>query len=284
MPRRQAVALAAVLLMTSASPVAADGTGSHLGPVSPQLVSRIGQVRARVADVRAALASADLSTNLRGALSTAGFPLEVRVAPAAIPGWAASAIRELPSELRVPVGGVIAAVGAGSVLVNRAIAESPGAVRDTRTALATLRRGERPRHTPGETADSLRVGAATAAASLLVTEAVDRALPLMRALSQGRSTASLGSPAAGEAAACDVLDQPQVCIGSEGVNQYDTDASVLIDLGGNDTYANNAGGADGLTLQRRDRTLPSRHGPDDGTTARVVGSGCWPELTLYVRM
>src|SRR5204862_2057868 len=45
----------------------------------------------------------------------------------------------------------------------------------------------------------------------------------------------------GSAPACDVLDEtPVLCVGGTGSNVYTANEEVLIDLGGDDTYANGA--------------------------------------------
>ena len=49
----------------------------------------------------------------------------------------------------------------------------------------------------------------------------------------------------GRSTECDVLDRmPEVCIGGTGPNIYRRDADLLVDLGGDDTYQNSAGGSD----------------------------------------
>lgn len=73
--------------------------------------------------------------------------------------------------------------------------------------------------------------------ALLLSNEIDAALPAL---------ASYGGPLprSGAESGCDVLDLPNVCIGGEQDNTYDVDKALLIDLGGDDTYHNSAGGAD----------------------------------------
>jgi hypothetical protein len=76
-------------------------------------------------------------------------------------------------------------------------------------------------------------------AALVLAAALDRYLPdLQTAASQLQS--QVGSSAAG----CDLLDEtPLLCVGSAANNSYTQNEIMLIDLGGDDTYNNNAGGA-----------------------------------------
>lgn len=76
------------------------------------------------------------------------------------------------------------------------------------------------------------------AAGLMVADAIDRTLPdLVLAASQS-------GPEHGDSE-CDIAEQPKIlCVGGLGSNTYVNDYALQIDLGGNDTYRNSAGGAD----------------------------------------
>jgi hypothetical protein len=72
----------------------------------------------------------------------------------------------------------------------------------------------------------------------LLGRALDRYLPELLAPT-GRT-----SPAGTSADGCDLVDRlPTLCVGSEADNTYISSAALLVDLGGNDTYRNSAGGA-----------------------------------------
>lgn len=92
----------------------------------------------------------------------------------------------------------------------------------------------------GETTPALdRAAKEGAGAALIVAEALDRYLDDIR-----QAGATVPSRAGSAVVGCDVLDQtPFLCVGSDADNTYGTDQMLLIDLGGNDTYTNSAGGA-----------------------------------------
>jgi hypothetical protein len=74
--------------------------------------------------------------------------------------------------------------------------------------------------------------------ALVLAEAIDRALPVLRA-----HAATLRSPSA-RFAGCDLVEQaPAVCIGGNGANTISGDFALVIDLGGNDIHRGSAGGA-----------------------------------------
>ncbi|MFN2543628.1 MAG: hypothetical protein ABR600_03515 [Actinomycetota bacterium] len=80
-------------------------------------------------------------------------------------------------------------------------------------------------------------------AAAVVARAVDASMPALRRAAASRSGA--GRAASG----CDLLDQSNICVGGVGDNVFTADEELIVDLGGNDTYRNNAGGAPNATLQ-----------------------------------
>ncbi|MGH2711447.1 MAG: hypothetical protein ACRDH9_09625 [Actinomycetota bacterium] len=81
--------------------------------------------------------------------------------------------------------------------------------------------------------------AAVDRAAAIVASAIDSALPRLSTMRE------LGS--AEQVAGCDIADQPPaLCIAGDGQNTITEDYALVVDLGGNDTHANSAGGADSL--------------------------------------
>ncbi|MHB8718167.1 MAG: autotransporter outer membrane beta-barrel domain-containing protein [Candidatus Dormibacteria bacterium] len=75
--------------------------------------------------------------------------------------------------------------------------------------------------------------------ALTVAAAIDSELPALE------SYAATLAPSHLAVSGCDVVDDtPLLCIGGNGDNTYTQDEALLIDLGGNNTYHNSAGGAD----------------------------------------
>jgi hypothetical protein len=111
-----------------------------------------------------------------------------------------------------------------------------------------------------------------------VADAVDRALPALRAY------ASLLDPSNSQVAGCDIVDQiPVLCVGGTGANTYTQDASLVVDLGGDDVHRHSAGGAEleinglgvavTLDLDGHDRyeNVPERSSLSMGAAAPGVG-------------
>jgi hypothetical protein len=86
--RRLVLLLLTGALVVTTSPAIATEAPSGLSAVSPELSARVANVRSEIAAVRAALAHDDLSSGLRGALGTAGFPLHSFGSVLVLPGWA----------------------------------------------------------------------------------------------------------------------------------------------------------------------------------------------------
>ncbi|MDQ3991538.1 MAG: hypothetical protein M3245_04405, partial [Actinomycetota bacterium] len=78
----------------------------------------------------------------------------------------------------------------------------------------------------------------TLRAAAILASALDASLPGLR-----RAAADAPAPAH-SGAGCDVLDAPPLCVGGTGSNTYSEFETVVIDLGGDDVYKNNAGGAE----------------------------------------
>jgi hypothetical protein len=82
-------------------------------------------------------------------------------------------------------------------------------------------------------------------AAALVARTIDRTLPELRAYAAAIPATPAVPTATGTG--CDTLDAtPALCIGGAADNTYTADEALTVDLGGNDTYQNSAGGADPL--------------------------------------
>jgi hypothetical protein len=104
-------------------------------------------------------------------------------------------------------------------------------------------------------------------AARIIGRAVDAELPRLReAVSTLQPSPSLGFEVDG----CDVLDAlPELCVGGTDNNRYREDAALLIDLGGNDTYNNSAGGADPVDGNDLDVSIVIDVAGDDRYSARL---------------
>jgi hypothetical protein len=81
-------------------------------------------------------------------------------------------------------------------------------------------------------------------AAAIVARAVDASIPALR------RAAALGPHADQASNGCDEVDQsPNLCVGGTASNVYTQDEAVIVDLGGDDTYRNNAGGAPNATTK-----------------------------------
>lgn len=203
--------------------------------------ARVGAHRARVADVRTGMLGGTYLSRVTAILKADGGPL-----PAVPPLPTAPPLTGVPSTLGGPLAGLAAAVRAATRLfdgtapdlneVLRAAAAPP--VWGGRPAARTMGGG------PGIPVPAPRVARPTetrdpaaARAALLIAAALDRYLPALQASTSSRHS---GRTVEG----CDVLDEtPTLCVGSAADNTYAEDEALLIDLGGNDTYRNSAGGS-----------------------------------------
>jgi hypothetical protein len=249
----------------SADVVAAGGLSASGGAISYLPTgsrARVERVRATVGDLRSGIAHDSYLAKMLATMTASGAQ------PPAVPALPVPTARQreqtssLPAPLQAPVAGLYAAV--------RQAAATLGTIpsRDIRAAWThTLRQsavGDRtPRFavqrkimqrsgravTMGVQAPDRqrrfttpaihRAAVHSPAASLLIAGALDTYLPSITA---GARTSP--APPGVRAAGCDQLDlTPYLCVGTSADNTYAADEMLLIDLGGNDTYANTAGGA-----------------------------------------
>jgi len=174
-------------------------------------------------------------------------------------GGRAPDLSDVPRQIRKEVAILLNAIGIAKTLTDNAIAEAELAAESNRSRsqdangwealnLFLYRRGVLPhKHLmppwPSEP-DGVRIDREIAlAAAAVVASSIDHTLTRLAAHAGSlprRSSSDRGAPPS-----CDVVDQlPTLCVGNTGKNSYRKDAELLIDLGGNDTYSNSAGGAD----------------------------------------
>ena len=183
----------------------------------------------RVREVRGAVSTLRLETSLRAA---AGL-IDVAVADAdASPGTAPA---ELPATIRDEVGGLASAVVEARRLVRSSVLRQDLSAATIHRLFIRVMTAER------EVAER---------AARQMEGVVDPALMLRAAVLLGRHIDALvaaSGPARSverTAVGCDLVDQPNLCVGGPGANTYDSDRALLVDLGGDDVYTNSAGGAD----------------------------------------
>jgi hypothetical protein len=204
----------------------------------------VTSVQARIAEIKSGLESPRYLPRMRTLLGTnpgsIRFEGDSARRSTSIPRL--SALRGLPAPLVQPVARLATAVADASEIMGRV---PPTFVRHiVEDAIAsTVRRssarlsGPAALGAPNADAVARKVASRAGRAALIIAAAMDRSLPSLRAWS-GR--AESGDSVAG----CDLLDQtPYLCVGSDVDNRYTSSESLLIDLGGNDTYAGSAGGA-----------------------------------------
>ncbi|HEV3474279.1 MAG TPA: hypothetical protein VG602_02825, partial [Actinomycetota bacterium] len=237
---------------------------------APASTSRFAAWQARRDDAferlhvtRALVQTGGLSGAVRAAAGLANVGIDSKAPPA--PG---------PSE---PFGDLVAAVERAEETVRRAVdlaAVDPADVQQHVTRLIEAGGGSVP-----AAADAAVDQSALYQAAFVIAAAVDQTL---------RSELPSGH-AAGTAVTvgCEVLDQhPALCIGGSGANRYEKDYALLVDLGGDDVYANSAGGADptrnglGVSIvldlagaDRYETSLPAASGARAVQGAGVAGVG-----------
>lgn len=189
---------------------------------------------ARLERARELTSTGSLADAFRAAASLSDLAAEpAAAAPASLPA-------ALPESLAWPVARILGAIDAVSALGRAAV--GPG-VRDLfdelTSAFVNLRDAETLAHDLARlqpridrTVDRDQL----AAAGMTITSALDDALPALRAY------AATLAPSTARVVGCDVADAaPVLCIGHTGANTYTADYALLIDLGGDDTYANGGG-------------------------------------------
>jgi hypothetical protein len=170
--------------------------------------------------------------------------------------------RAAPSTLRRALASIVAAVGRADRIIRHGAAARLASRYTLRQALGWAAGASPP---PGLATVS-PVPALRAAA--LIGSAVDGAMPALRAAAA--STPS--SQSDGTAPACDLLDEPQtLCVGGTGNNLYTANEKVLIDLGGDDTYANGAGYASESAAVVVDLSGNDRYDPTGLASGQGVG-------------
>lgn len=224
MARRSWVVFASLVLL--ALPAGSTATSDPLSFIPDRHRARLVGATTTVERTRAALAGGTFVDRVTAVLALTGTIDQQRPSAAdamsALDGLS-TAVRTAATELAVPPTDMRDALAlAGRWAVDNL--EAPG--RDARSArpapLSQL---------PQSVRESLRRLPAVAAT---VAAALDAYLPALAA------QAATGQQVTG----CDVIDRrPWLCVGSAGDNTYDTDAALLVDLGGNDTYHGSAGGA-----------------------------------------
>lgn len=128
----------------------------------------------------------------------------------------------LPPSLQIPIAGLDSAVQQAEAIVG-----APHLTRALALAAAS------PHKIPSW---AERTAARSEEAALVIASALDTYLPILQATAGPAS----GAPAK----SCDLLDQsPVLCVGSGANNTHTASSVLLIDLGGNDTYRNSAGGS-----------------------------------------
>lgn len=231
-----------------------DGVAVNDPLLARSLVVR-DDVLGRVADARALIEQGSLEGALRATVkmrSGYSFHREPEIAPQT--PHLASIIEAVPSQMKQSIAMILSSFTRASDVLRR---HGPDLVVERHFDLPTLAHLEeglpepvlgpqasvramlRPlirRRVPTRPTGS---GSSRFVASLTIATAIDRALPRIVAYADDHT------PTAKKVSGCDLVDQlPLLCIGGSGNNHYEDDAALLIDLGGEDSYSNSAGGAD----------------------------------------
>jgi hypothetical protein len=224
--------------------------------------ARVARVRATVRDLRAGIAHDSYLAKMLATMRASGAqPPGVPALPVPT-GGQREQMSTLPAPLQAPVAGLYAAVHQAASMMG-AIPSADlhaawthtlrqSSVGDHTPRFAVQREIMRPsgravtmgvrapdRQRQFTTPAIHHAAVRSPAASLLIAEALDTYLP-------GITAGAAAAPAAnrGGAGGCDQLDlTPYLCVGTTADNTYAADEMLLIDLGGNDSYTNSAGGA-----------------------------------------
>ena len=240
------VLLVGTIAVSLFSPTAAKAINAEVTAPSASADHVRMQMRSSVDEVRAAAATGRLGEIVRNAAMLADVPLPEQ--PAAGLGLTAPG-----DDLDTTVTQLLAAVEAGAASA-RAAVRGPAPDVDAEEALAALTSGDDwPPTTAAEIAvlqqrvadlqadaDAHIDETALYAATLSIATAIDRALPALRTI--GQATTSSAARVTG----CDLIDEPPaLCVGGAGSNTYEQDYTLLVDLGGDDVYLNEAATARG---------------------------------------
>lgn len=241
-----------------ASPAAAVGASGG-ATVPAEAIARLDRAVERLATGR--LADAVLAAS-----ELAGVRVEE---PQPAP---AQAIAGVPRVLAGPVLELLAAVRTAEALSAQALRAAPATVdRANRSLISALARSRgladetrAARRWERRWADAVDRGSLHAAA-LVLSRTIDRTVPAL--------AAAADAVPEGTGDACDVVDTPVLCIGGNGANTHSADFPLLIDLGGDDTYTNAAGGGDPVAGGPAVSVVIDLGGNDTYTAALPVASG-----------
>lgn len=242
---------ATVTALTMPAAVHAAGLatiGSRALPHEPAAAAAArATAQARVDTVRTAVATGRVEAAVIAAAGLGGLiaqPVEVGSDPVP-PGT--------PAAIAGPVGHLLAAERVAAALVRSAV--RPGTALPA-SLLATILHADGAVEYPWP-GDATRTSAWHAAqqavaelgASIDRTRILSGALTVAAAIDSTLSAleayAATLAPTGVAVSGCDVVDEtPVLCIGGSGDNTYTQDEALLIDLGGDNTYHNSAGGAD----------------------------------------
>lgn len=257
-PMLVALALATPPSASAIVPVSAD----LMAPLPPAKAAEVRRIEAAVRSLRDALATPSYERRVRALYRTNGLTLPRLALPH--PGVRVRGmVAPLPHALREPVAILTAAVREAArrigPLPRAAVQRSIAAIADHLSSLP-----RRARHAPVITRMRRPGGARSSdvvrgfpgllppprslapavrralgrdpLAALLVAQALDVALPSL--------IANRHAAPRGDGSGCDLVEQPPVlCVGSTTPNAHDTNALLVLDLGGDDMYTNTAGGA-----------------------------------------
>lgn len=233
LPRRLLVASVAAAVTTALCPQAPASARSatDMLEMAPS-ATRSEHARDRADLARPVLRDAGLVSAIEAAAALVGIELTDIPAVPSVDG------PDAPAPLRIALGRIMGAVVVADNLAARATASVRGDSTWIWKRIRTYRNLTRrvsDAEAPGSSIDRAKLYTAAA----LVAHTIDEQLPVLR-------TYARSSPARGDGtAACDIVDAlPALCVGGTANNHYVHDAALLLDLGGNDTYLNSAGGAD----------------------------------------
>ena len=229
--------LLVTVLSTAALPTPAYGATPAHGRAAA-----LGAALHRVEVAERLLGTGRLADAVRAAAALGEVRLGSVAAPMALPPAG------IPGPLAAPVSRLLGAIHVAEALVHRAIPSDP---RLTMTLEKEMELGElmvRATGSPPDPAalrelrrrhrevEALVDEPALFTAGMVLARALDLSLPELRV------AASTLPPMATDVA-CDVVDQPVLCIAGTGANVLTADRALVVDLGGDDVHTHTAGGA-----------------------------------------